>query len=430
MSRSTVEQSSRSNTRHLTVSQGVALYVGAVLGTGLLVLPSLAAKAAGPASLVAFLVLVLVSAPVAATFGALAGRHPDAGGPATFALRAFGPKTSAVTGWWFYFGTLAGMPAASAFGATYVTELVGGGRTMTMVLAAVLVLIAIGVNLFGVHLSGRVQLVLTGFLTVLLVGAVVLAAPQADTANLQPFAPHGLAGITTAISLLVWSFVGWETVTHLAPDFRNPKKDMPLATGISILVIGVLYLAVGGMTILVLGPRAGETQAPLAAMLGEGLGTSVRVMAAVIAVVVTFGVLNVFVASMAKLGAALGRDGALPRWLAKGSRAGDVPQRSLLVVTVGTAISFLVAILTGFELEQALRAENACLIAIYLVAMAAGVRLLPSGGEQRWLAVVAVVLVFGVLVLAGWYLVFAAALALGALVYLRFSKWGDVNNPQ
>ncbi|ANN18660.1 hypothetical protein SD37_25565 [Amycolatopsis orientalis] len=90
---------------------------------------------------------------------------------------------------------------------------------------------------------------------------------------------------------------------------------MPLATGISILIIGVLYLAVGGMTILVLGPRAGETQAPLAAMLGEGLGTSVRAVAAVIAVVVTLGVLNVFVASMAKLGAAMGRDGALPKWL-------------------------------------------------------------------------------------------------------------------
>ncbi|MFJ8911572.1 APC family permease [Amycolatopsis sp. NPDC102389] len=425
MSRSSVGHPSRSATRQLSVPQGVALYVGAVLGTGLLVLPSLAAKAAGPASLIAFSVLVLISAPVAATFGALAGRHPDAGGPATFALRAFGPKTSAVTGWWFYFGTLAGMPAASAFGATYVTELIGGGRTTTMLLAAVLVLVAIGVNLFGVHLSGRVQFVLTCFLALLLAGAVVLSAPKADTAHLQPFAPHGFAGIATAISLLVWSFTGWETVTHLAPDFRRPKRDLPLATGISILVIGVLYLAVGGMTILVLGPRAADTQAPLAALLGEGLGTSVRVVAAVIAVVVTLGVLNVFVASMAKLGAALGRDGALPRWLGKGSQGGDVPRRSLLVVTVGTAISFVVAILTGFELEQALRAENACLIGIYLVAMSAGVRLLPSGGRQWRFAVIATVLVFGVLLLACWYLLFAAVLAAGALIYLKFSRRSD-----
>jgi amino acid efflux transporter len=211
-------------------------------------------------------------------------------------------------------------------------------------------------------------------------------------------------------------------VTHLAPDFRRPERDMPLATGISIVVIGVLYLAVGGMTILVLGPSAGATEAPLAELLGRALGTSVRVIAAVVAVIVTLGVLNVFVASMAKLGAALGRDGALPSWLAKGSAAGEAPRRSLLVVTVGTAVSFLVAILTGFQLEQALRAENACLAGIYLVAMVAGLRLLPSRRRQWWFALVAAVLVLGVFVLAGWYLVFPAVLAAGALAYLKFSR--------
>ncbi|OAP22912.1 Inner membrane protein YjeH [Amycolatopsis sp. M39] len=407
--------------RQLSVLQGVGLYVGAVLGTGLLVLPSLAAKAAGPAALVAFLILVVVSAPVAATFGALAGRHPDAGGPATFAHRAFGRRASAVAGWWFYFGALAGMPAASAFGAAYVTALVGGGRTTTVVVAVVLVLVAVGVNAVGVELSGRVQLVLTAFLAVLLVGAVVVSVPHARPEHLRPFAPHGVGGVATAVSLLVWSFTGWETVTHLAPDFRRPRRDLPLATGISIVVIGVLYLAVGGMTILVLGPAAGSAQAPLAELLGRSLGTSVRVIAAVVAVVVTLGVLNVFVASMSKLGAALGRDGALPSWLAKGSDAGEVPRRSLLVVTAGIAVSFVVTVLTGFRLEPALRAENACLAGIYLVAMLSGLRLLPARRRQWWVAFAAVVLVLGVFVLAGWYVVFPAALAAGALVYVKFS---------
>jgi amino acid efflux transporter len=192
----------------------------------------------------------------------------------------------------------------------------------------------------------------------------------------------------------------------------------------------VLYLAVGGMTILVLGGEAGATQAPLAEMLGRALGTSVQVIAAVIAVVVTLGVLNVFVASLAKLGAALGRDGALPGWLGKGSQAGEVPRRSLLVVAVGTAVSFFVSLAWGFELERALRAENACLIGIYVVAMASGVRLLPRGSWRRRFAVLALTLVAAVLVLAGWYLLFAAVLAAGALGYLRLAKRSTSTAPR
>src|SRR5690349_4150064 len=68
----------------LTVLQGAALYVGAVLGTGVIALPALAADIAGPASLLAWLALVLLSAPLAATFAALGARYPDAGGVATY----------------------------------------------------------------------------------------------------------------------------------------------------------------------------------------------------------------------------------------------------------------------------------------------------------------------------------------------------------
>ncbi|UMG91435.1 hypothetical protein [Nocardioides sp. TF02-7] len=66
--------------RGLSVPQGAALTLGAVLGTGVISLPGLAAEAAGPASLVAWLGLVVLSVPLAATFAALGARHPDGGG--------------------------------------------------------------------------------------------------------------------------------------------------------------------------------------------------------------------------------------------------------------------------------------------------------------------------------------------------------------
>ena len=70
--------------------QGSALYIAAVLGTGILVLPALAATRAGPASVLSVLAVLLLSIPLAGTFAALAARYPDAGGVATFVRLALG----------------------------------------------------------------------------------------------------------------------------------------------------------------------------------------------------------------------------------------------------------------------------------------------------------------------------------------------------
>ena len=101
-------------THGLGVAQGAALTLGAVLGTGVISLPALAAHEAGPASLVAWLALVLLSVPLATTFAALGARHPDGGGVSTYARRAFGTGVATVIGWCFYFAIPMGAPAAAA----------------------------------------------------------------------------------------------------------------------------------------------------------------------------------------------------------------------------------------------------------------------------------------------------------------------------
>ena len=49
----------------------------------------------------------------------------------------------------------------------------------------------------------------------------------ADLANLRPFAPHGWRAIGPAMAVLVWGFAGWEALTSLATDYRNPRRDVP-----------------------------------------------------------------------------------------------------------------------------------------------------------------------------------------------------------
>src|SRR3954454_15781525 len=157
----------------LSVAQGTALGVGAVLGTGVLSMPALAAGIAGPASLVAWLALIVLSAPLAWTFAALGARHPDGGGVSTYVRLAFGARASAAVGCCFYFAIPLGAPAACSFAGGYVAAVLGGGERTRLGTFVLIVAAVFAMNWFGVRISGRVQLVLTGVLATLLLVTVV-----------------------------------------------------------------------------------------------------------------------------------------------------------------------------------------------------------------------------------------------------------------
>ncbi|MGH3095102.1 MAG: amino acid permease [Streptosporangiales bacterium] len=406
----------------LTAVQGAALYLGAVLGTGVVALPGLTARAAGPASLVAWAGLVISSVPLAATFAALASRYPDAGGVATYVRRAFGADAAAVTGWWFYLLLPVGMPAAALIAGYYVADAFGGGRTTALVAGAALVLLVAVTNAGGVRVSGRAQLVVAGTLVLVLTAAVVIAVPYASADNLTPFAPHGWPAVASAAVLLVWAFAGWEAVTHLAGEFREPGRDIRRATTIAVVVTGVLYLAVAAVVLGVLGAAAGESNASLSALLAATVGGPAPEAAAIIAAVLTFGTTNAYLASGAKLGAALGRDGALPRALAAGSAVGEVPRRSLVLLLACSTLCFAAVAVTGVGLEPLVMMSSACLATVYAAGTCAAIRLLPTGSWGRRAAIVATGLVVVLMVAAQWYLLFPLAVALGAIAYRRLSR--------
>ncbi|WP_269858312.1 APC family permease [Streptomyces sp. RPT161] len=400
----------------LNLLQGTAVYVGAVLGTGVLALPGLAAKQAGPASLLSWLALVVMSIPLAATFAVLAARYPDSGGVSTYVRRAFGERAATVAGWWFYLGTPAGIPALALFGASYLSRTTGGGWGTTVGYAATLLVLGFLANAFGVRVSGRVQLALSGALTLLLVLSVLVALPHARAANLHPFAPHGWAAVGSAGALLVWSFTGWETVTHLSAEFARPARDLKLATAGALIVVAVLYLSLAAVTVLVLGDAAGSTMAPLASLLQTGLGRYGADIAGVVALLITLGTINAYVASTAKLGAALARDGALPHRLASGAQAGGVPRRSLLVVAAISGSVFTVATVTRMDVKLLVLSTTACLSAVYAIGSAAGARLLWRTSRPGAVAALfALAIVAILLALSGWFLAWPFLLATAAL---------------
>jgi len=395
------------DTGGLSRAQGTALSVGAVLGTGVISMPALAGAVAGPASLLAWVALILLSAPLAWTFAALGARHPDGGGVSTYVRLAFGPHAAAAVGWCFYFAVMLGTAPAVAFAGGYVADLTGGGRRTMQATFGLILAVAFTMNWLGLRISGRAQLGLTGTLAALLVVTAVAALPHARLANLTPFAPHGWTGVGAAAALLVWGFAGWEAVSSLSGEYRNPRRDVPLATAAAVVVVGVLYLAVAVMSVLVLGPAIGDSPAPLADLLAAGVGGPVREITAVVAVLLTLGAVNAYLAGASRLGAALARDGALPFRLVGTTR------KSLACLAGG-------AVVVGFlplDLHTALLLVTGCFTLVYVLGTAAALRLLPAGWSRRW-AGVAFVAVLALLVLTGWTALLSLAVAAGAILYV------------
>lgn len=405
--------------RHrLGVRAGTALCVGAILGPGVLTLPSSAAAAAGPASLVAWVGLVILSLPVALSFAALGGRYPDGGGVATYVHRAFGAAASAPVGWWFYWGVPIGVSSGALIGGEYVALAAGWGPGAAPMVALLVLAAAALANLAGLQMSGRVQLLMVGLLAVLLLVTITVAAGHVQADNFRPFLPQGWTSIGSAASVLFFAFAGWEAISHLSAEFAAPRRDLPKVTLLSWGIVSSLYIGLAVVTIGVLGGGAGRTTTPLTLVLEAGIGSPARMVAAAVGLFLTFGAVNAYLAGGARLGAALGRDGALPRTLVSDtSEAGTVPRRSLVVITVtGMAIT-LAAAVNVITLDTLLRATSACLTAVTMAGVVAAVVLLPRGSALRTSAIVGSVVIAVVLGFCGLYLLLPAGLAGGAVAY-------------
>lgn len=398
----------------LSVPAGAALYVGAVLGPGLLLLPGLAVATAGPASVLAWAGLLVLSAPLTATFAALGTKHPVAGGTAAYVAVAFGPRWAAATGWCFVAGVMVGAPTVSLIGGQYVAVLLGGGRPVALLAAALMFAAVLGLNAAGLRTSTRAQLVAVAVLSVLVLLAVTTALPHARPGAWTPFAPHGWLAVGSAANLLALSFVGWEAVTHLVGDFPDPARQLPRAMAAALALITVLYLGLAVTTVVALDPR-NTSLVPLADLMQVGLGRAGRQGTAGLAVLLTLGTTNAYIAGAATLSTALSRDGAAPSWIAAGQAHGPPRRGLLLIAAVGTG-ALLALALDLTSVEGLIRSASTLFVAVYAAGTAAGMRLLT--GLARVAAVLAFGLVLLILSFSGRYLLIVVVVSVAATVYL------------
>lgn len=399
----------------------VALYISSVLGSGVLVLPGLAAKIAGPASLIAWLVLSAASYPFAYTFASLSARRPESGGVYAFAKESFGPQVATVTGWLFALWFISGGPAVTLIAASYISYAFPMSRGVSYIIAAGVILVAFLINYRGITFSNKVQVGVVASIITLLVTAVAFSVGSVARRNFVPFAPNGILPIGTAAALIFWSFLGYENVSNVAEEFRDPKRDFKRSIGLSVVLIGCLYIAVAVVTIGTGAYVAGGSVAPFAAIFSNTLGRYGATGTAVLALFIIFGAVNAYTAGMSRVIYAVARDGGFPRMLYHVNSKTGVPDRSLTMLFGLAMVMLAVYFYSEVNLETALLIPSGAAILVYVIGSAAGIKLLKGKEGRNIFAWISLGMSLAILPFVGVLALIAVVTALAGLGFMWYT---------
>jgi amino acid efflux transporter len=401
--------------KELGLLQGVALLSTSLLGTGIFVVPALAATAAGQASLWAWMILIALVLPVAFTFAQLGKRFPHAGGAPHLIGRAFGLRMEGVSALLFLAVLPVGLPAALHIASGFWLALFDLDRVglLTIELATLGAIFLLGQR--PPKASGLLQ----GLIAVAIVASVALIWWMGDLPRAsQPLLPS-MDGqwhlLPTALGVMFWCFVGIEAFTHLGEEFKHPERDFPLALLLGVLLAGLVYWAcsVAVLSFATYGDVHSDTTA-LPRLFEQLLGERAHVLVAVLGYLACFASMNVYIQGFARLIWSLAEEGRLPATLAVRNRQG-VPGKALLLVVISCALCAVLSATLQLSVDDLIRYANGNFVLIYLLSMAAGWVLLR--GVWRLLAGLSTLLCAAVLTMLGNDALYAVTL-LGALLLI------------
>lgn len=405
-------QSSNELKKTIGMPQAVALYVSAVLGSGVLIVPGLAAELAGPASLLAWGGMVLLILPLALSMGLLSARYPNAGGVSHFVTLAFGPRAGAMVGWFFLMSVPIGAPVASLTGAGYMTAALGLGEGARIAIAALMLTAGLLINIVGMQLAGKVQIGVVIAIIAVLIMTFILAIPHLESSHFEPFMPHGWMSVGQAGAILFWCFIGWEAVSHLSEEFTDPRKAAIKGVTIAAIVVGILYFLTALATVGTQSYLHGGADVSLVWIISQALGSWGSLIAGLTGVFICTATVIAYTGAASRVAFALARQGAAPQWLTRLSGRFHTPIAALgflaicFILVLGIYGSGLVSLTTLIQLP------NATFILTYLGGCAAGIRLLRgnrTGVIISWISFIATAIIFP---FAGWAVLYPVVIVI------------------
>ncbi len=202
---------------------------------------------------------------------------------------------------------------------------------------------AVVLNVLGMKLAGRVQVVVVVLVIAMVVICTVAAVPLIHYANLLPFNPKGFGAVISATVPIFFSFVGWEMVVPMAEEFGDPRRDLKRSLLIAAGFVGVMYLAFAFVTISTGVYRDGDGIDAFTTLANMSLGRWGLYSATFLACLVAYACLHINVAGFSRMLYSQARAGRLPRFLAFVSPATGAPIGAL-VATFGLFVLVFSAI--------------------------------------------------------------------------------------
>lgn len=406
--------------QELSLLQGMGLLSTSLLGTGIFIIPALAATSAGQASLWAWLILIVLVLPVAFTFAQLGRHYPHAGGAPHLIGRAFGARMERVSALLFLAVLPVGLPAALNIASGFWQALfdLDSSQLLMVQLGTLGLILLLGQR--PAKASGMIQS-LIAMAIILTIGYIWWAGDLPR--NSQPLLPQNSdwSLIPVALGVMFWCFVGIEAFTHMGEEFKNPQRDFPIALLLGVLLAGLVYWAcsVAVLSFNVYG-NVNTDASSLPRMLDLLAGDKARWISAIIGYLACFASMNVYIQGFSRLIWSLADEQKLPASLAQRNSHG-VPSRALLLVVLICAICATLAWSLSISIDQLIRYANGNFILIYLLSMAAGWLLL--NGIWRWLAGFSAVLCAIVLAFLGTDAGYAVGLLAVLLVIDKLNSW-------
>ena len=265
--------------RNLGLFSITMLGIGATIGAGVFVLTGHAAGEAGPAVILAFALNGILAIIVSVNYMELSTAMPKSGGSFFWVSEILGKKTGFFTGWigWFARLTAASLYALG-FGSFTENFLHSMGlvkfENISIIVSILVVLGFILVNIRGSAETGKAEIVVTSakiFILIVFVGFGIAFIQGSDEPleSYQPFLPQGFLGVFLAMGLTFVAFEGFEVITNTAEEARNPRKNIPRAIFLTLVISTVLYVVIAFVMIGAIEIPYNETTSSFFSELGE-----------------------------------------------------------------------------------------------------------------------------------------------------------------
>jgi amino acid transporter/mannitol/fructose-specific phosphotransferase system IIA component (Ntr-type) len=337
---------------------------GAMISSGLFILPGLAFAKAGPAVLISYGIASLFVIPAMLSKAELATAMPKAGGTYFFIDRSMGPMMGTIGGFAAWF-SLAFKSAFALVGiGVFIILLNPGFNVIQMKLVSVFFCILFAViNIIGVRHTGRAQIALIVGLLSLLVFYIIMGFFFIQPNHFSNFAPFGYESIFTTAGLIFVSFGGLTKVCSVAEECKNPGRNIPLGMFLTWGIISLIYILVIFVTIGVSDPSQLTTSLTPISLGADnipflgGIGGAVMAIAAILAFITTA---NAGLLAASRDPMAMGKDQLLPHSFAKVSKRGT-PIFSILFTS-----TFMIFVILFLDLENLVKTASLLKILLFL----------------------------------------------------------------